>query len=55
MNPYVVGLPSKIQSAIGWDDADSTNIDVGVKVESTKLEVAPELMRVGIGYEILVI
>jgi len=42
-------LPLNKQSAMGWANAAGTNIDRVAKVESIKYDVAPELMRVGIG------
>ena len=46
MNPEVVGLPSKRQSAMDWAKAVGTNIDIVAKVESIKFNVMPESMGV---------
>ena len=52
MNPDVAGLPSKRLSAMGWDNAVGTNIDVEARAESMKFEVAPKSIRVGMVSEI---
>ena len=49
MNPDVAGLLSKRLSAMGWANADGTNMDIEARVEPIKFEVAPELIRVGMG------
>ena len=53
MNLDVAGLLSKRLSAMGWANADDTNMDIEARPESMKFEVAPESIRVGMGSGIL--
>ena len=48
MNPDIAGLPSKRHSAMGWANAEGTNIDILARDESMKFEVAPESIKVEI-------
>src|SRR6266481_3640576 len=45
MNPDVAGLLSKRLSAMGWANAEGTNMDIEARDESMKFEVAPESMK----------
>ena len=49
MNPDIAGLPSKRLSTMGWANTVDTNIDIEARAESMKFEVAPELIKVGMG------
>src|SRR6266481_368577 len=48
MNPDIAGLPLKRLSAMGWANAEGTNMDIEARDESMKFEVAPESIRVEI-------
>ena len=53
MNSDVAGLPSKRLSAMGWANANGTNMDIEARAESIKFKVAPESIRVRMGSGIL--